>query len=123
MAACGWGNFFSALSRSLTIIHLMGRATPLHAPALGSPRQESRKLFSLAPNEAEKLCWTEGMHITAEKSFEAPANVRTGPGTQPVTLRRDPVVAKRREHHAGQFQPSRWRSEVMWATWWRPCQA
>jgi hypothetical protein len=76
-------------------------ASSLHTPALGRPCEESRELLALAPNEPEEFRGAQRVHVTAEKSFEAPANVRTGPRTQPVTFRRDPVVAERSEHHAG----------------------
>jgi len=73
----------------------------LHAPALGRPRKESRESFALAPNKPAKFRGPQRVHVAAEKRFEAPANVRTGPRTQPVTLCRDPVVAERSKHRAG----------------------
>ena len=90
-------------NRSREINPLPNAVSSLHAPALGSPCEESRELFALAPNEPEKLHGPQLVHVTAEKRFEAPANVRAGPRTQAVILRRDPVVAERSEHQCDEF--------------------
>ena len=63
------------------------------------------------------------MHIATEKCFEAPAKVGTRPGAQAVALGRNPVIVQRGKEQGGYFQPSRSRSEVICATWCRPCHA
>ena len=75
----------------------------LHSPALGGPCKESTELFAFAPNEPEELRGPQRVHVPAEKCFQAPANVGTGPRTQPVTFRRDPVIAERNEHQCREF--------------------
>ena len=100
------------------------KRSPLHAPALREPREELPRIARVrATSDAKNCPGPQRMHIPAKKCFQAPANVRTRPRAQAIALGRDPVVAQRGEDQCGYFQPSRSRSAVMCATWWRPCQA
>ncbi len=74
---------------------LLCAALSLHAPALRHPFEKSAQLFSLTPDQVKKFRPPQRMRVAAEKSFQAPANVRAGPRAQPVALCRDPVVAQR----------------------------
>src|ERR1700681_1535653 len=102
---------------------LLGAVSALNTAALRNPREKMLKARTLAPDEPEELCCTERVHVSAEKCFKSPSNIRAGPRTQSVAFRGIPVVAQSSEQQAGYFQPSRARSEVICATWWRPCQA
>src|SRR5580693_7930541 len=73
----------------------------LSAPPLGCPRKKSCELLPLAPNEPEEFRGSERVHVSTEKSFESPANIRAGPRTQAVSFCGDPVIAQRSEHHSG----------------------
>ena len=69
-------------------------------PALGGPCEEPSQSIALAPNEPEEFRGPQRVHVTSEKSFEAPANVRASPRAKPVALCSDPVVAERSDHNA-----------------------
>src|ERR1700675_1214697 len=105
----------------LTIIHPSGRRPSIAVFALGTtalrhPSEEMLETRTLAPEKAKELRSAERLHVSAKKSFEAPANIWAAPRTQPVTLGSRPVVAESGEHRSTYFQPSRARSEVMCAT-------
>ena len=71
----------------------------LNTMAFRNPREEMLQSRALAPKKAEELGCVEGVHVSAQKSFQPPANIRTGPGTQPVAFGGRPIVAKRGEDH------------------------
>jgi hypothetical protein len=73
---------------------------PLSTTTFLRPREKMLESPALTPEKAEETGWPEGVHISAKKSFQPPANVRAGPRTQPVAFGGSPVVAKCGEEHS-----------------------
>src|SRR5712692_6686659 len=109
-------------------IHLLRQgksdaAGSLCLAAFGRPLKEVLEPRALPPQQRKKFARAQGVHVSAEEGFQAPPEIGARPRTQPVTLGADPVVAETVPHPRAYFHPSRRRSDVMCATWWRLCQA
>src|SRR5271167_4553486 len=81
------GRYKKVAKRSSHSNSSVGAICVLHPPALIHPGHESRKLLALAPNQTEKFRGAKRVHVSAEKRFQPPADVRAGPGAQAISLR------------------------------------
>ena len=62
------------------------------------PLKEAFHAGAFAPHQGEEFCGVEVGGFFPEECFEAPLDVRRGPGTQAIALRDDPVVAESVQH-------------------------
>jgi hypothetical protein len=75
--------------------HLVA-APALLFPALFGPVEKALQLIAVFPGEAKEFGGVHVRRFGPEKGLKPPVKVRALPGSQPVALRRHPVVPQHR---------------------------
>src|SRR5258708_35735776 len=77
---------------------LDGKATPLEAPPLRSPIDESLHLIAVLPHQAEELACVQAGGFGSEKGLEPPTQVGAFPRIQAITAGHNPVIPHHLPH-------------------------